>query len=999
MKKQYTILLILLFPLSIFAQPLINWNNLIGGDYIDIPFCITPLDDGGYIVGGKSGSSAQGEKTAGNFGGDDCWVVKLNANGTKIWDKSYGGNNDDQLNKIIPSSNGGFVMVGRSKSDSSGNKTEDSRGDYDFWILKTESNGNLIWEKTLGGNAIDHSFDIIEDKEGGLLVIGNSESGISGDRTVESKDLDDFWVVKLNSQGELDWEMALDGYHGMYETHNNSYVIFCDGDTIKEIAYDKSTITKTFVGSGKIAGNMIVCKDGGYASGESNGDFEIKKYDSSWNLTWQNTFGSDENNILNSFIQTPSGDFVLGGSSYADISKDKSEDGYGGGDYWIVLVDSNGEKKWDKTLGGDELDFFEDVCVGKDGRLVCAGWSFSNASGSVSDVNNGICNYWVVKLFEPSRTITGQAFAVSDDNCNDNLIPIKNTTFLSSNGYFTKTDENGFYELQTDSGKFEFSMKSVGIKNSLYTLACPETPHEINFEGKVKDTSGINFVFNASPCPILIVDVQSNRRRRCFRNMTVINYKNEGIATSSGTVVYLSIPEYVHLISADKPFSINDKGVYVFDIGDLEGATSGTIKIVDSVACVINNGITQCTKAWISPENQCLEELQNENLDEWDNSHIGIEGRCIGDSVEFLIINDVSTLTSNMNGPSEYRVFSDNELAYTSTFQLESSDTLRIRILADGTTYRLEANQTWGHPLRSNPKAFVEACATDNVNQISTGQINSTPLDDLDHEVSYSCMPITGSYDPNDKSVSPAGITENHYVPTGVDLNYLVRFQNTGTDTAFTVVLVDTLSENVDVSTLNVTSSSHPYEWTISEATPRVLTFTFNEINLPDSTTNEPASNGFVKFKISPLKDLEPKTEIENFVDIYFDFNLPIRTNMTHVSIFDTIPESEVIIEPSSCLSPCETKVISSSVKQDVSFAYVRAYPNPVLHKLNIQLLKKGLQVKDIKLYDISGVEISKRAAITALNITIDTSELMKGTYVYKLYTKEGTVLVGRFTK
>jgi len=139
---------------------------------------------------------------------------------------------------------------------------------------------------------------------------------------------------------------------------------------------------------------------------------------------------------------------------------------------------------------------------------------------------------------------------------------------------------------------------------------------------------------------------------------------------------------------------------------------------------------------------------------------------------------------------------------------------------------------------------------------------------------------VVGSYDPNDKQVSPAGEGEEGFIGrTDSILTYQVRFQNTGTDTAFTVVVLDEIDEGLDISSIRPGPSSHPYKLNVLDG--NVLEFRFENIMLPDSFVNEPASNGYVLFDIKTKRDLPWGTKIENTAAIYFDFNEPIITNTT----------------------------------------------------------------------------------------------------------------------
>jgi hypothetical protein len=145
---------------------------------------------------------------------------------------------------------------------------------------------------------------------------------------------------------------------------------------------------------------------------------------------------------------------------------------------------------------------------------------------------------------------------------------------------------------------------------------------------------------------------------------------------------------------------------------------------------------------------------------------------------------------------------------------------------------------------------------------------------------------VTGSYDPNDKAVEPRGLGEEGLIQYNDSLfHYTIRFQNTGTDTAFTVVVRDTLDAALDVPSFRLEGSSHPLSYTISDA--GVVTFTFENILLPDSFVNEPGSHGLISYYIKRKMDIPLGTEIQNTAYIYFDFNPPVVTNTTRNTLFD----------------------------------------------------------------------------------------------------------------
>ncbi|HEX8528920.1 MAG TPA: T9SS type A sorting domain-containing protein, partial [Cytophagales bacterium] len=269
----------------------------------------------------------------------------------------------------------------------------------------------------------------------------------------------------------------------------------------------------------------------------------------------------------------------------------------------------------------------------------------------------------------------------------------------------------------------------------------------------------------------------------------------------------------------------------------------------------------------------------------WDGSDITLKAKCLPNGRVRLGLYNSGT--GAMQDSSAYRLYLDAKLVLNRNYKLAPGDSLVLQIPANGQTLRLEADQRPGHPTKSATNVTLEACGTNAGGTVSLGFVAQLPQDDAEPEVDTECLPITDSFDPNDKLVLPAGVTAAHYTAFGQELEYTVRFQNTGNDYAYRVVVVDTLSEKLDVSTLRVAGASHPYRFSLSGKGRPVLTFTFEDINLPDSTRDQQGSNGLVKFTIKPLKDLPEKTRIENYADIFFDYNPPVRTDTTLNTLYD----------------------------------------------------------------------------------------------------------------
>ncbi|MEM8907450.1 MAG: T9SS type A sorting domain-containing protein [Bacteroidota bacterium] len=248
--------------------------------------------------------------------------------------------------------------------------------------------------------------------------------------------------------------------------------------------------------------------------------------------------------------------------------------------------------------------------------------------------------------------------------------------------------------------------------------------------------------------------------------------------------------------------------------------------------------------------------------------------------------------------------------------------------------------------------------------EIQNQQGNTIASDTYDYRSIIAC-----AYDPNDKLVNPdRDGTENFTLFTEA-LNYTVRFQNTGTDTAFNVTIEDRLDPDLDWSTLRPIASSHPYEVTMDET--GLVKFIFSDILLPDSTTNEPASHGFIKFEILPKPGLAENTTIENRAGIFFDFNPPIITNQTLNTMVSMLPTSTRDIE--------------------LDQRHVKVFPNPFSEATTVVL--EDLVRPDnyaLRIYDLTGRILQTRSFDSAGQFTLERGNLAPGMYFYQLIGTQG---------
>ena len=188
-----------------------QWDKDFGGALDDVPSSVKQTADGGYILGGHSYSGISGDKTQASWGDYDYWIVKTDSLGNKQWDKDFGGINDEQLYSLQQTADGGYILGGLSSSGISGDKTQATWGLVDYWIVKTDSLGNKQWDKDFGGISSDFLSTIQQTADGGYILGGCSYSGIGGDKTQASWGDRDYWVVKIDALGNKQWDKDFGG--------------------------------------------------------------------------------------------------------------------------------------------------------------------------------------------------------------------------------------------------------------------------------------------------------------------------------------------------------------------------------------------------------------------------------------------------------------------------------------------------------------------------------------------------------------------------------------------------------------------------------------------------------------------------------------------------------------------------------------------------------------------------------------------------------------------
>ncbi len=474
--KCFTFILIFFFSstLQSYAQE-IEWDKTYGGSNYETFSSIQQTADGGLIIGGYSNSNISGEKSEDSDGDLDYWVIKLDALGNKEWDKTIGGNYADYLTSVQQTADGGYILGGMSYSGISGDKTQPSRGDADYWIVKLDEAGNIEWDKTFGGADLDWLISVKQTTDGGYILGGSSYSNISGEKTENARGSDDYWVVKVDASGNKEWDRTFGGssvefMRAIVQTADGGYML--GGETSSPIGGDRS---EALVGAS---------------------DYWIVKLDKNGNKVWDKTYGGSDTEWLFDMQNTSDGGIIVGGISYSGISGEKSEPNLGKADYWVLKLDAAGNLEWDKTYGGFETESLSSVQETNDGGFLLSGISDSGIGADKTEISRGEYDYWAVKLDALGNKLWDKTVGGRD-------------TEYGGNGLQT---EDGGYVLAgyTDSGiggdKTEASRGSADywiIKLAPYKMPEPSACNTIDFENSrtgfvtsVNTGAGVVFISN-----------------------------------------------------------------------------------------------------------------------------------------------------------------------------------------------------------------------------------------------------------------------------------------------------------------------------------------------------------------------------------------------------------------------------------------------------------------------------------------------------------------------
>ena len=359
-----------------------SWQIAFGGTGKDIAYGVAAAENGSVIVAGQCRSYGKGR--------DDVLAMKVDANGKTLWKKTFGRKRKDLAYDIVQTSDGNFVAVGESRSFS-------KEGDPDLYVVKFDTNGQLIWENTFGGSRADRGKSVAATGDGGVLIAGTSESF--------GESYFDAYIVKVDKNGKEEWAKVLGGdrddvANGIALTADGGFVIAGvtesygigskDMYIVRFDKHAKQMWTKIFgEDSEDIATDVVATKDGGCVVTGKTKSFGSKRYDMSvvklsqgGKTVWHRLFGYKEKEWVNAIARTGDGGFMIAGTT--------DSFGHGEFDFYVMQLDQEGHSLWSPVYGGEDEDIAHDLVQTTDGSFVVVGETKSYGKGKE--------DYFMIKL-------------------------------------------------------------------------------------------------------------------------------------------------------------------------------------------------------------------------------------------------------------------------------------------------------------------------------------------------------------------------------------------------------------------------------------------------------------------------------------------------------------------------------------------------------------------------------------------------------------------------
>ncbi|MCC6412239.1 MAG: T9SS type A sorting domain-containing protein [Saprospiraceae bacterium] len=953
----FNVLFLALLSQNVVAQGFLN--TLTQGSFgVDL----TQTPDGGYVVVG-------GIRTDSMLAADipqNAWVAYVDPNGARIWEKHIDVSGRLAF-AVCTATDGSIVWVSQTVLVPDASYSS---------VVKMNGAGQILWQTDLPLSEFGDFTDIVATNDGGVYVFGSDTS---------SANEFDFRLVRLDAGGTVVWDKFMG--KPLLSDISKKMLVLETGDLLLaggDFEIDTNSVGRVTVLKADPDGNFlwqkwyskpenIVCA--GIAAIDSNQiAVLVEMEDVSYHL-----LSIDKNGEETDFHEIVANVPDYNTSTATAICTDGS-DGYmvtgilesgfpvfGPIMNFIQKIDADGQLVWTKTYP-IENGVPYNIVRSFDGGYATAGYLFMQNIPGTGFHAFLLKTNAAGELY--SNVINGLVFHDANDNCTlqtgEPTLGQFTVRIQKSGGetLYTTTQSDGTWTTAIGQGSFTLSVSPRFGAGNIWQ-ACNLTPITINssYQTVQAPPTGVRSLVD---CPYLDIDLAAQIFRPCLETVANVSYCNNGNQPAEDAYLELAVDPMLSYVSSNVPLTAQNGDTYRFDLGDVGPGMCSVVTIEFFVDCAATLGETVCMEAHIYPDTSCT---PPDPL--WDGSHLVVNGDCAGNEITFTVTNEG---LGDMSEAVDFVIIEDQIIYMEGLIQLDAGqDSVFTIPNTAGNTYYMSVDQTPFHPGNSHPVVGVEYCDGP---ANTPGLLLQLAQDEADVFVATHCDIVRIAYDPNDKRGFPLGWQDANFIERGQELDYMIRFQNTGNDTAFLVVLRDTIDQTtLDITSIRPGASSHPYTWELTGN--GVLNFTFENILLPDSNTNLDASQGYVQVRIRQQPDLVAGTQILNSAGIYFDFNAPVITNTSMHTIADDLVS------------------VSTDAPNAAPGVGLQVFPNPFVDQAQFVLegLEGSVQPR-ISVYNTAGLLV-RQEQHNQSTFTFRRAGLETGMYFYRVEDQFGKVLAG----
>jgi hypothetical protein len=845
---------------------------------------------------------------------------------TIVWQKCLGTTVGDGTTDASITNDGGFILGGSTIRNCPANTN-------DWFIVKTDSLGNQQWDSQFGGSQSDYLESVIQTSDGGYMLIGYTTS--TDGNVVGAHGSYDGWIVKTDATGNFQWQKAVGGTNSdMFrcgkENFNGNIIIFgstssYDGDlqginssfnTVMwslEINLQGSIVSqKCFPNTSNLTiTDMYVTNEGEYIlTGSSTGNFgqndvAILKADSSLNIQWTKVIGGSGNDVGIKSHPTSDGGYIICATSNSNdyyVSGNHST-APNSADYWIVKIDSARNVQWQKCLGGTGYETVHDVIETADGKFIAVGQESTPVpNGDIYDPQGLSQGIWITGLDSAGSLLWNKLIGGKGND--DAAVTMKSQDGkIILAGSTTSIDHDA-------SGNLNIQPQLSFQQSDMWLVKLDDHPNSItgNIFADVNANSLLDSnEFNLSAHKV----IETNSGKLAFTDRSG-NYRLDvtgqgNFTVKSDTLSYFNSVPLSHNMTFTGVDEIDSLNNFIC----VPGSSVNDLQVYITSILAFRPGFTTAFR--IDYKNVGTTTLSGQIVFNFDNYFTYTNSDLTPSS-----INQDSVVWDFQNlAPFEERFI---------TVQLTLSS------------------------------AAVSGSYVQNIVFINPTNGDATPYNNVDMERRR----VTGSHDPNDISVDidtlyPGQLQNPPY------LQYVIRFQNTGTDSAIFIRVANALSPLLDTRTFELLATSHPATVTYLNHSSN-LEFFFDNIYLPDSNVDEPHSHGFIRYRMKPLNTLFVGDSVTNYAQIFFDYNNPVITNFasTYVTLQTGISHEKI-------------------ANNDVTI-----YPNPFNNNCIVEVQNINSAECKLELYDSTGRIILQTTNSSGIFIIVN--RLNSGIYFVKVF-------------